>query len=309
MSELDYNIVELLVCRPCVGSLVSFLKFATVCATTEETITKNYRRIHSNSQDLVELNRMFCKENKNECGILRKRTLNIGSNDRPIKNNKVFVKTDKGKVKNVTFVAQQQQAVVHRENLKWRCMNVKCVILRQNKILKWRCMNVKCVIIRQNIKGSLKTHLLVHEENSEVEMYECRTCNFKTKLQGSLKTHLLVHVENSEMGMYECEMCNFKTKRKGSLKTHLLVHVENSEVEMYECETCNFKTKRKWSLKNHLLVHEENSEVEMYECETCNFKTKRKWSLKKHLLVHVENSEVEMYECETCNFKTKLKGI
>ncbi|KAJ8976273.1 hypothetical protein NQ317_001912 [Molorchus minor] len=77
LPEIDYNILELLVCRPCVRSLVSYLKFATVCATTEETITKNYGRIHTNSQDLVALNRMFCKKNKDECGILRKRTLKI----------------------------------------------------------------------------------------------------------------------------------------------------------------------------------------------------------------------------------------
>ncbi|KAJ8968231.1 hypothetical protein NQ317_011347 [Molorchus minor] len=156
-------------CRPCVGSLVSYLKFATVCATTEETISKNYGRIHTNSQDLVALNRMFSKENKNECEILRIRTLNIGSNDQPIKNNKVFgVKTAKSKIKNVTCVAQQK-AVIHRDNPEVE-MNI-----------------CETCHYKTKHKGSLKKHLLVHRENSEVEMYECETCNFKTKRKENLK--------------------------------------------------------------------------------------------------------------------------
>ncbi|KAJ8976292.1 hypothetical protein NQ317_001931 [Molorchus minor] len=64
-KSLDYNIVELLICRYCVGSLVNYLKFETVCATTEETITKYCGQIDTNDQDPVELNGMFC--NENEC--------------------------------------------------------------------------------------------------------------------------------------------------------------------------------------------------------------------------------------------------
>ncbi|KAJ8976272.1 hypothetical protein NQ317_001911 [Molorchus minor] len=259
LPEIDYNIVELLVCRSCVGSLVSYLKFATVCATTEETITENHERIHTNSQDLVALNRMFCKENKNECEILRKRTLNIRSNDRPIKNYKT---KHKGNLKN--------HLLVHREN---------------SDVEMYECETCN---FKTKHKESLKRHLLVHREYSKLEMYECEMCHYKAKRKGDLKNHILVHRENSEVEMYECKTCHFKTKRKRSLKIHLLVHegnfdveIENSEVEMYECKTCNFKTKHKGYLKTHLLVHEENSDVVMYECETCHYKTKRKGDLKK----------------------------
>ncbi|KAJ8968211.1 hypothetical protein NQ317_017731 [Molorchus minor] len=74
LPEIDYNIVEALVCSSCVGSLVSYLKLATVCAATEEKITKYCGQIDTNGsgQDLVDLNRMFCKENENERDFLRK---------------------------------------------------------------------------------------------------------------------------------------------------------------------------------------------------------------------------------------------
>ncbi|KAJ8976289.1 hypothetical protein NQ317_001928 [Molorchus minor] len=75
----DYNIVEPLICRSCVGSLVNYLKFVTVCATTEETITKHCGQIDTNDQDLVESNGMFC--NENECEM----KLNIETNYRPTK--------------------------------------------------------------------------------------------------------------------------------------------------------------------------------------------------------------------------------
>ncbi|KAJ8973239.1 hypothetical protein NQ317_004149 [Molorchus minor] len=132
LPEIDYNIVKLLVCRPCVGSLVSYLKFATVCATTEETIGKILADTYQQSRSSG-VKPDVSKKNRNECEILRKRTLVIGSNDRPIKNNKKFfdIKTVKSKVKNVICVAQQK-AVVYRENPKWRCIHVNYVILRQN---------------------------------------------------------------------------------------------------------------------------------------------------------------------------------
>ncbi|KAJ8968239.1 hypothetical protein NQ317_011355 [Molorchus minor] len=83
LPETDYNNVELLICRSCVGPLASYLKFVTVCATTEEKITKYCEQIDTNGQDLVELNhvRLFYNENEG----YRKRTLsgNIGSNSQP----------------------------------------------------------------------------------------------------------------------------------------------------------------------------------------------------------------------------------
>ncbi|KAJ8973224.1 hypothetical protein NQ317_004134 [Molorchus minor] len=172
-----------------------------------------------------------------------------------------------------------------------RCIHVKHVVLRQNiksvlicifwfieKILKWRCIHVKHVNSRPNIK--------VHRENSQVEMYRCETCQYKTKHKWNLKSHLLLHKENSKVKIYTCERCQYKTKYKGNLKSHLLVHRDTSKVETYACAMCNFKTIHKSSFKKHLLVHRNNSEVETYACRVCDFKTKYKSSLKKHVLVH-----------------------
>ncbi|KAJ8952839.1 hypothetical protein NQ317_015946 [Molorchus minor] len=89
----DYNVFGLMVCRSCLRSLTMYLKFATVCATTEKYITKYCGQINTNSQTLVELNhvRMF-KENENEGEILRKVPLSeiIGKHYQPMENNEDY---------------------------------------------------------------------------------------------------------------------------------------------------------------------------------------------------------------------------
>ncbi|KAJ8976284.1 hypothetical protein NQ317_001923 [Molorchus minor] len=310
----DHDIVELMACKSCMGSLARYLRFATVCATTEEKITKYCRQIDTNGQDPLELNqvRMFCNQNESE--IPRKRTLSgiIGKiGNGPTENDGEFC------VKSVSCVVQQKTEcldnVAHSEN---------------SEMEMYECETCH---FKTKYKRSLKSHRLVHRENSEVNMHECELCHFKTKHKGSLKYHLLLHKANSEVEMYECETCQFKTKHKNALRMHVLVHKANSEVEMYECEICQFRTKHKgvhkadsevkmyecemcpfkaklkYILKRHLLVHREASEVEMYKCEMCPYKSKYKRNLKHHLLVHRENSEVKMYACKMCDFKTKRK--
>ncbi|KAJ8976275.1 hypothetical protein NQ317_001914 [Molorchus minor] len=293
LPEIDYNIVELLVCRSCVRSLVNYLKFVTVCATTEETIIKYCGQIDINDQDPVELNGMFRNENESEI------KLNIETNYRPTKNNdnEVF---DVNSVPGI----DQQKKLVREENSEvemYECENVEkseveiyecetCHFktkykrslhehLLVHKENSWRCINAKCVITRQNINSMLTSIFLVHRENSEVNIQSIKLDSYNI---------VLLHRKNSEVEMYECETCHFKTKYNSSLRKHLLIHRENSEVEMYECKTCTYKTKLKGNLNRHLLIHREKSEVEIYECETCHFKTKYKRSLHEHLLVHKE---------------------
>ncbi|KAJ8968237.1 hypothetical protein NQ317_011353 [Molorchus minor] len=73
-------------------SLAIYLKFARVCASTEEYITKYCGQISTNRQDLVDLNhvRMY-KQNENEREILRKMNSPgiIGSLYPPTENNEV----------------------------------------------------------------------------------------------------------------------------------------------------------------------------------------------------------------------------
>ncbi|KAJ8975190.1 hypothetical protein NQ317_001840 [Molorchus minor] len=251
----DYNICRADLQILC-GPLTSYLKFATVCVTTEEKIIQYCEQIDANGQGLVGVG--LCTDNT------------------------------------PTFV--------HELNSKVSCMNVIYVILRQNT------------------RGILKNIFWFIEKIPEVEMYECDTCHFKTKYKRYLKTHVLLHRENSEVKMYECDLCQYKTKHKGYLK-HIflvhrktlkwrcilvkrtsLIHRKNSEVQMYTCETCKFMTKHKL----------ENSEVDVYGCETCQFKAKRKDQLKNHLKIHLvvhrENIEMETYECKTCHSKTKHKS-
>ncbi|KAJ8976283.1 hypothetical protein NQ317_001922 [Molorchus minor] len=370
MSDLylpgtGYNNVELLICRSCVGPLVSYLKFAAICASTEEKITKYCGQIDTNSQD-VKLNhvRMY-KDNENEREILlKKRTLSgntennenndiaqimvckscVGQLPIYLKFATVCETTEEKITKYCGQMDTNGQDLLELNRVWMFCNQNESEILRKTTLFGMTGSNyrptesdevfgvpsVSCVVqhktecldsdakrtcqsnsevkmyecetchFKTKRKGSLTVHRLVHKANPEVEMYECESCQFKTKHKGDLKKHLLVHKADCEVKMYECEMCPFKAKLKYVLKRHLLVHREASEVEMYKCEICPYESKYKRNLKHHLLVH---SEMEMYECETCHFKTKSKRSLKSHRLVHRENSEVNMYECEMCPFK------
>ncbi|KAJ8975179.1 hypothetical protein NQ317_001828 [Molorchus minor] len=217
------------------GPLARYLQFATVCATTEEKITKYREQIESNGQDLVELNRArkFCYDNE----ILRKRTLsgNIESNCRPIENIEVFG------VKSVPCVQQKTGCLGNDANH----------LLIHKKDPSPLVYGENSSEIKRG-RSHFKTKRLFHKKTAKVEMYECEKCQFKTKRKEYLYKHHLVHRENSEVEMYKCGTCEFKTKRKHSLKVHRLVHRANSEVDTYECDACGFKTKYRWYLKNHL---------------------------------------------------------
>ncbi|KAJ8968234.1 hypothetical protein NQ317_011350 [Molorchus minor] len=255
----EHKIAELMVCRACLGSLAGYLKFATICVTTEDKITKYCKQIDTIGQDLVELNhvRTFCNDNKSD--ILKKLTLS--------ENSEVFG------VKSVPCVVQQKMCYKTNQN------NLKTDILN-HEVEIYKCETCH---FKTKHKRNLKSHVLVHREYSEVEMYSCEKCSFKTKLKRYLKNHLLNHMESSKAQIYTCQTCQYQTKHKGSLKNHLLIHKANSDVEMYQCTMCRYMTKRKGDVKRHLLVHRENTKVEMYECEACNYKTKRKGDLKKTL--------------------------
>ncbi|KAJ8973324.1 hypothetical protein NQ317_017339 [Molorchus minor] len=300
----DHNNVELMTCRSCVTSLVSYLRFERVCAKTEEKI--QYWQDSRNSTERVKLNRVriFCKENEHD--MFGKKTLS----------------------ENIVLFGIEEDHPIKTVRLKFNAIE----ILKSAEVEMYECETCH---FRTKRKGALKRHILVHREDCEVKMYECEICNFKTKCKGSFSTHRLIHRENSEVEMYECKMCTYKTKFKHNLKAHHLIHRESSEVEMYQCETqyingiltdiflihrenskvkiyacetCQFKSKHKGSFKKHLLVHGKIFEMEMYTCEICQYKTKRKEGLKKHLLVHREDSEIEMYKCEKCQYNTKRKG-
>ncbi|KAJ8981129.1 hypothetical protein NQ317_007904 [Molorchus minor] len=64
-------------------------------------------------------------------------------------------------------------------------------------------------------------------------MFQCEMCQYKTKYKSSIKSHLLVHKDDSEVPMFQCEMCDYKAKRRNCIRTHLLVHKDSSEVEMF----------------------------------------------------------------------------
>ncbi|KAJ8973671.1 hypothetical protein NQ317_011791 [Molorchus minor] len=49
-------------------------------------------------------------------------------------------------------------------------------------------------------------------------------CEYQTKHRVSLRKHLLVHKDISEVQMFKCEKCEYQTKYKGALNRHWTVH-------------------------------------------------------------------------------------
>ncbi|KAJ8974212.1 hypothetical protein NQ317_000845 [Molorchus minor] len=95
---------------------------------------------------------------------------------------------------------------------------------------------------------------------SEVQMYNCEICEYKTKYENVLQRHVLTfHKDISEVETYKCEICDFRSKYKCGLMTHMTVHRDFSEVEMLQCEFCKYQTRNKTGLKIHMFVHKQIS--------------------------------------------------
>ncbi|XP_023312549.1 zinc finger protein 761-like isoform X2 [Anoplophora glabripennis] len=131
--------------------------------------------------------------------------------------------------------------------------------------------------------GNLK-HQPKHKSPSEVQMYHCNTCDFKTKYKGSLTNHLLSHEDYSKESIYECQSCCMKYRHKSSLSRHKLIHIPINKRKKYECITCGFKAKRKDYLTQHQLRHESLTKVQMYKCDTCDFVACNNYILTRHQL-------------------------
>ncbi|KAJ8981123.1 hypothetical protein NQ317_007898 [Molorchus minor] len=156
-------------------------------------------------------------------------------------------------------------------------------------------------------KANLQVHSLVHKDDAQVEMHRCHVCNYKSKHKHSLTRHLIIHGNTADAKIYKCEMCEYYTRQKAYLKKHTMTHIDESEMKMYECDSCKFKTKRIDCLKLHKMRHVSTLDLEMYKCSLCEFETKQKAYLKKHVLVHQDESQVVLYQCDACGFKTKRK--
>ncbi|KAJ8974065.1 hypothetical protein NQ317_016202 [Molorchus minor] len=188
---------------------------------------------------------------------------------------------------------------------------------------------------RLNVNVASRTICRSIKKPTEIEMYQCEVCHFKTKYRENFRKHELVHKDDSEVETYQCESCDFRTKYKSSIKLHLLVHNDSidtsmytckigdrtlqaedespdkdcPDVEIFKCDICKFHTKYKTNLSKHLITHKKNeADLRMFKCDLCPFQTIHKRNLKEHILVHKDGFDAELFGCDKCEFKTKHKG-
>ncbi|XP_018578308.1 zinc finger protein 33B-like [Anoplophora glabripennis] len=132
-------------------------------------------------------------------------------------------------------------------------------------------------------------------------------CNSTTKAFST--SHQLMHEYASQVKMYMCNDCNYKTKYRSYIIKHQLKHKDPSQVKMYKCTSCDYETKYKHSFKHHELKHKDPSQVQVYRCDKCDYKTIYKNYVKQHQLRHKESSQDQVYRCNDCNYQTKYKGV
>ena len=56
--------------------------------------------------------------------------------------------------------------------------------------------------------------------------HECLECGKAFSLKGTLKTHMVVHTEKN----YQCSECGKAFARKGQLKTHMVVYTQEKSI-------------------------------------------------------------------------------
>ncbi|XP_063929914.1 RE1-silencing transcription factor-like [Zophobas morio] len=179
-------------------------------------------------------------------------------------------------------------------------------------------------------------------ENTKIEVYYCKDCDFKTELTILFKQHI-----NEDHGLkrkfrkdlssedfcirsYLCEKCNFETnfslkwfdhtsvctgtkenlQNVSFVKENVIYSFDSEQTDKtrwYYCTECSYKSKVKRNFKRHIIRNHNSNK--RYACDKCPYKTKDKSNLKRHInLRHVDEQKGEWHNCQNCPFKTKLKS-
>ncbi|KAJ8973977.1 hypothetical protein NQ317_001383 [Molorchus minor] len=209
-----HTIMDSVACASCVRVLTSYVNFATICEGTEEKI---------NLYCGMQQNEATIKLSKMEAfSIVVSMERESFFSNLECSFNGSFVKeevelTDSSERCKLEKSEMCQNHTDYRENLKkpakFSCLNVECVNIEQytnigSKSTCWftrifqksKFLSAKCKFQTKNTKRYLKSHLLVHKNISEVQMFRCDMCKFQTqKHKAGLKKHLLIHKKISEL--------------------------------------------------------------------------------------------------------------
>ncbi|XP_050303407.1 RE1-silencing transcription factor-like [Anthonomus grandis grandis] len=90
----------------------------------------------------------------------------------------------------------------------------------QNDLPVFKCDSCPYSSIR---RGLYLAHLDKHKDPKDVgNLYICDVCKFSTKYRRNLRVHLETHRDDVTKTIYECKICNFRSRLHYCLKRHLL---------------------------------------------------------------------------------------
>ncbi|XP_018568395.1 zinc finger Y-chromosomal protein 2-like [Anoplophora glabripennis] len=102
---------------------------------------------------------------------------------------------------------------------------------------------------KTKVRVSFNNHCIKHKNSNKYDEYDCKT-----------KYNSLAHKDASQLPIYKCEDCNYKSKNKRLLIKHQLVHKDPSQhhlkhkhpsqIQMYRCNTVITKLNTKTILKS-----------------------------------------------------------
>lgn len=93
--------------------------------------------------------------------------------------------------------------------------------------------------------------------NTHLPKYQCDKCQYQCLIKGSLKTHVLIHSRHKP---YQCDVCYKQFTRKRGLNSHIFTkhkdHNSNITVKIHTCNICSYKTINSSYLRKHKLGHQ-----------------------------------------------------
>ncbi|GJQ86429.1 hypothetical protein Trydic_g10336 [Trypoxylus dichotomus] len=126
----------------------------------------------------------------------------------------------------------------------------------------------------------------VQVDDSNLMIYECRTCSKVFYTLDDLRSH------KKEHRSFKCKQCNKSYTRLNHLHRHELSHGKR---KMHVCKICNRTLARFEHLKRHLITH---LKEKPYGCPNCN----RGFNRFGHLQKHLGTCKGEkVYVCDICN--------
>ncbi|XP_023309767.1 zinc finger protein 809-like [Anoplophora glabripennis] len=289
--EMIINIVkDPIVCKPCFNSLCTHNGFLKDCLEGEEKIKSSFDSAATESQidttplDLFAKTENLVKEfdiNEMEMSI-KTECVDIKSEDEerrdlPLQTSNIepFEESDCKDAK--------EDGCKHENGSANECQE-------KHKAQLYKC---KFCDFETKQRTSFNSHCIKHKDTNK-----CDKGDYKT-------THNAVtHKDATQLPIYKCKICNYKSKKKILLINHQLAHKDPSQVKMYRCNDCDYETKYKCVIKLHQLKHKDPSQVQMYRCNDCHYETIYKMNIIKHQLKHKDPSQVQMYRCNNCDYES-----